>query len=321
MANRILVSGMGGELGTRVTNLLEADASVDEIVGYDIDPPRRRTTRADFRLIDPRDERGVLSLFREFEPTALLHLAVYEPHARANPASAATRTSLGISHALAAADQCRRLGHVVIRSGTEVYGSGRKSHSKPDESAPLRPTSAFGRSLAQLEATVAAWSAKSEVRVATIRLAPVVGAHFPSPLGRCLRLPAVPVRPGSCRGFSVLHQEDAAAVLVAANTKRFDGVLNAVAAGSVSALGAARMGRRIPIPVVGPGWLPARWTSELMGAPLPDYVRELLTRGRLADGSAALAALDWAPRWTTAEVIAELYEWAEVQYLEVLEQK
>ena len=43
---RILVSGMGGELGTRVTNLLEELGSVEAVVGFDLDPPRRRIPRA-----------------------------------------------------------------------------------------------------------------------------------------------------------------------------------------------------------------------------------------------------------------------------------
>ena len=39
---RVLITGMGGELGTRVANLLESDPGVDEILGMDWSPPRRR---------------------------------------------------------------------------------------------------------------------------------------------------------------------------------------------------------------------------------------------------------------------------------------
>src|SRR5438067_13677065 len=84
----MLVTGMGGAIGTRVTNILEADERVDDILGVDIDPPRRRLYRADFHRVDPRDRRRLIKIVREFEPTAVVHLGVYEPNARAGPALA-----------------------------------------------------------------------------------------------------------------------------------------------------------------------------------------------------------------------------------------
>ena len=67
--SKVLVTGMGGELGTRVAQLLEEKSWATEIIGVDFVPPRRRLRRAEFRRIDPRDrdrlaafveERGVL---------------------------------------------------------------------------------------------------------------------------------------------------------------------------------------------------------------------------------------------------------------------
>ena len=58
---RILITGMGGELGTRVAQLLEAERWVDALAGMDIDPPRRRLKRADFHRIDPRNRRLTFS--------------------------------------------------------------------------------------------------------------------------------------------------------------------------------------------------------------------------------------------------------------------
>ena len=51
---RVLVTGMGGELGTRVAQMLEERPEVGEIVGCDFVPPRRRLRRSEFRRIDPR---------------------------------------------------------------------------------------------------------------------------------------------------------------------------------------------------------------------------------------------------------------------------
>src|SRR5256885_7363555 len=89
---RVLVTGMGGEIGTRVTNLLEGDSRVDDLLGVDIDPPRRRLYRAEFRRVDPRERRNLVRIVRDFEPTAVVHLGLYEPNARAGPALARSLT-------------------------------------------------------------------------------------------------------------------------------------------------------------------------------------------------------------------------------------
>src|SRR4026209_2505715 len=83
---------MGGEIGTRVTNLLEADDRVDDILGGDLAPPRCGLRRAEFHRVDPRDRRKLVRIIRDFEPTAVVHLGVYEPNARAGPALARSLT-------------------------------------------------------------------------------------------------------------------------------------------------------------------------------------------------------------------------------------
>ena len=74
---------------------------------------------------------------------------------------------------------------------------------------------------------------------------------------------------------------------------------------------AVRMGGRVPIPVAGPGWWVAARTAELLGAPLPPHARELLERGGVADGAAAVRVLGVSPR-STPEVVQELYRWETV---------
>ncbi|MEZ5140549.1 MAG: hypothetical protein R2711_17775 [Acidimicrobiales bacterium] len=151
------------------------------------------------------------------------------------------------------------------------------------------------------------------VPVTALRLGPIVGPSIPSPLGRYLRLPAVAVDPLSELPFSLLHQEDACQAMVAAARVGHDGPLNVVGAGAVTATQAVLMGRRIPVPVVGPGWRVAAAAAELLGAPLPPHCQELLTRGCTADGALARTVLGIDPR-TTHEVVAQLYRWDEVDH-------
>lgn len=312
---RLLVTGMGGELGTRVAQILEARSDVESIVGIDIDPPRRRLSRSTFLRINPRDHGRLVEAVTEAQPTVVVHLGIFEPHARLGPTAARAATeSMGLA-VLGAAAECPSLERIVVRSGIEVYGRRRNGPTRPDESVPPQPTTGFGTSLLQVEGLASSAGGAAGVPVTALRFAPLVGPHFPSPLGRYLRLPMVPVSLTGDRPFVLLHQEDAAVAIVSAVDRGPDGPVNVVATGAVTASQAARLGGRIPLPVIGPAWVAARAAGEVLGAPLPQHVQELLVRGRVADGHHAGALLGVTPTRSTPDVVRELYEWASVVYL------
>lgn len=309
---RVAITGMGGELGTRVATLLEDHDEVTEIMGVDVEPPRRHLRRSDFHRVDPRNRTRMVDVLGSFEPQVLLHLGVYEPNARSSPRSATSRTASGTVAAVDAARHGGALTHVVMRSGIEVYGRGKGAPDRPDESVAPAPTCAFGQSLLHAERVVAEAARRSDVPAAVLRFGPVLGPHFPSPLGRLLRLPVVPVPAFGGGPFCVVHREDAARAIVAAVLRGdVDGPVNVVAPGQVSAWEAVRLGGRVPMPTLWLGWQAARMGTEISGAPLPDHVVELLTRGRLADGSRAGDRLGVTSEHSTEEVVRHVHEWGE----------
>ena len=311
---RVLVSGMGGELGSLVAARLEAETWVGELVGIDVDPPRRRLRRATFHRVEPTDRARIVDLVTSFDPHVVIHFAVYEPDARAAPAQAAMWSTAAALNILGAAAECGSLQSIVVRSGLEVYGRGRGTTTRPTETAQVAPTSAFGRQLAEVERIAGDVARSCGIPVAHMRLAPVMGPHVPSPLGRLLRLPVVPFDLLSDPPFAVIDNRDAAAATAAAARLQHDGALNVVAVGATTARLAARRGRRVSAPVVGPQWRVARLTAQLLGAPVPEHVAELLGRGRLADGSLAADVLGVVPAWTTPQVIDGLYAWESVAH-------
>ena len=104
----------------------------------------------------------------------------------------------------------------------------------------------------------------ADVSVTSVRLAPVVGPHLPSPLGRVLRLPVVPVSLLADPAFSVIDDQDAARAFVLAATARVDGAVNVVSPGAVTATQAVRMGGRWPVPLLGPEWRVASLISSAL---------------------------------------------------------
>lgn len=313
---RVLVSGMGGELGSLVAAHLEAEPWVERIVGIDVDPPRRRLRRAEFHRLAPDHREPIVELVTSFDPHVLVHIAVWEPDARASTALARRFTAEAATTFLGAAAEARSLEHVVVRSGIEVYGRGRHALTRPDETVAPHPTSEYGRMLVGLEQAAGRVGATLGIPVASIRLAPVLGPHVPSPLGRLLRQPAVPFSALADPAFSVVQDHDAAAAITAAARHRVDGPVNVVAPGAITGRQAIRRGKRLPLPLIGPEWGLTRRLSHLIGAPIPDHVLEVLHRGRLADGSSAAEALGITPQVTTAEVIDRLYAWPSIVRVE-----
>ncbi|MGQ0804440.1 MAG: NAD-dependent epimerase/dehydratase family protein [Actinomycetota bacterium] len=314
---RVLITGLGGELGTRLAQLLEARDDVTEIVGTDIDPPRRRLRRSEFTRIDPRDRDRLVDFVTDFAPSAVAHYGVYEPDSRVGPRDARELTEACTTAILGAATRTGKLDRVVVRSGLEVYGRGRGRPLVPAEDATPAPTTAYGRSCLDVETAAVALGRHHDVPVAALRLAPVVGSHVPSPLGRLLRLPAVPVPAFADPAFSVLHQMDAARAFLEALVRGYDGPLNVVGPGAASPGQAVRLGGRVPVPVVGPAWAVARRVAEIAGAPVPGHVVELMRDGRAGDGSRAIDALGLSDLRPTQDVLAELFEWATVTPLTV----
>lgn len=309
---RVFVSGVGGELGTQIASLLEDEPWVGALAGIDADPPRSRFKRTTFHRIHPDEHDRIVSTVIDFDPHVLVHVGVWEPDARANPKLAAELTDRAATSILGAAAECPSLEHVVVRSGIEIYGSGRGRLTRPDEFAPVRPTSEWGNTVADIERTAASVADRVGVTVGAVRLASVIGPHVPSPLGRLLRQPAVPFNVLGDPSFAVIRQNDAARAIVAAARERLGEPVNVVASESITVMQAARRGRRLPVPTFGPQWPITRRLSHLAGAPIPDHVAELLANGRLADNGRMRELLGIVPEQTTPEVIDSLYGWPSV---------
>ena len=214
---RVLVSGMGGDLGSRVAAQLEHEDWVGELVGIDVDPPRRRLHRAD---VPPRsrpiEHDRTVETITAFNPHVVVHISVWEPHSRANPATARQLTDDAATSILGAAAECRALESVIVRSGIEVYGRAHGAPTRPDESADVDPTCDYGEMLAGIERTAAAIGRRVGVSVGAIRMGTVLGPHVPSPLGRVLRMPAVPFSVLADPPFAVVEDVDVARAFVAA---------------------------------------------------------------------------------------------------------
>ncbi len=313
---RILITGMGGAIGTGVAQKLERDPD-NEILGVDLMPPRRHLRRAKFHLVQTGDISLRTTLIRDFDPEVIVHLGVYEPHARSNPLDSTRRTRAVTRSVFHAGLDCGSLRHIVVRSGIEVYGRERGTALRPDEDTPINPTSRFGRALAEVEESARAFSSLRDIPVTILRFAPIIGPYIPSPLGRYLRLPVVPVVAPVDSPIQLVHIDDVCDSTVAAVRARVGGVFNIVGEGAVTGSQAARLGNRLIVPVWGPGWQLSKLATAAFGSPLPEHTAEAMRRGQTADGSRAHKELDFVPARTTRECVEDLYQWASIVRVDV----
>jgi UDP-glucose 4-epimerase len=313
---KVAITGVGGVMGTGVAQLLDRDPGI-KMLGIDMDPPRRRLENVDFHRVPPHEFETTEGLIRDFDPEVIVHMGIYEPHSRSNPQDAQFRTRSSTRAVFRAALESPSLRHVVVRSGIEIYGRSRATPLRPDENTVVRPTTRFGRSLAEVEASAGAFAASCDVPVTVLRLAPVVGPYIPSPLGRYLRLPIVPFAAPLDGPIQLLHINDAHAAFLAAVRRRIGGVFNIVGEGAVTGSQAARMGGRTILPVWGPMWVLARAVTAALGSPLPEHSLEAMQRGQTADNTRARTVLDFTPEYSTPQCAADIYEWVQIERIQV----
>ena len=310
---RVLVTGMGGELGSLVASLVEATDWAGDILGFDVDPPRRLLRRSRFVRVGADERDRISDLIETFNPHVILHVGVWEPHARLATDEARHHTEIVAKAVFDAAHSAESLETVAVRSGIEIYGAAAHSPRIAVESTPTAPDTVYGHMCALIESKAVELRTARGVNVCTLRLAPVLGAHVPSPLGRILRLPVVPYHGARNPVFCVVEDRDAATAFVQAADRDADGTVNIVANGAISMLRATNIGKRIPLPTFGPGWSIARAVASAAGAPVPDHVADLISHGRLAASNEAAHLLRFAPAHSTTEVIERLYMWPSVE--------
>jgi nucleoside-diphosphate-sugar epimerase len=306
----VVVTGIAGSLGQRVSARLTARPDVDRVVGIDVVPPDWADPKLDVRIVDlaipqgPDDE--VVTALEAAD--SVIHLAWRTPESNGGPTgdglSAAATNRRALQRILRAA-AIAELGSVVHLSSATVYGAWPDNQIPLTEDAPLRPNPefAYGVGKADAERAVAEWAEEHpQVRVAVLRPAVTVGS--PEPLYEALGAIKAPGAGDGRRPVQYLHVDDLAEAVIVAWEQRLSGVYNvapdtgvredaarALAGGVAKVTLPARLSHAV-----------AAWTWQLWRSGVPVEARAYAIHPWVIAPD-RLKAAGWAPQYSSEEAL------------------
>ncbi len=306
---RVLITGIAGQLAGQLAARLEADDRVASIVGFDVREPSAELRRTEFVRADLRDPLVARTIASTAADT-VVHLSL-----TAAPSSAGGRSRMkelnviGTMQLLAAAQKSDRLRKLVVKSTTAVYGS---SYADPalfreDVTPRAAPRSGYSKDAVEVEGYARAFGRRRrDVTLTILRFANFVGPTVDTPLTRYLSLPVVPTVLGHDPRLQLCHETDAVEVLYRATVGEHPGIYNVAGPGMVYLSQALRLAGRPAVPVPAPlasglaGLLKRSGRVDFSGDQL-----QFLSFGRVGDIDRMRRAFGYEPRFSTRAALAD----------------
>lgn len=307
--NIVLVTGVAGELGSRLLARLGNNPDLERVIGVDTAQPRpeilRRAGHAEFVRADIRNPL-IAKIISSAKVDTVVHASTH-----AHPAGPSRRGAvkevnvIGTMRLLAACQKSPLVRKLVVKSSAAVYGAGARSPAVFGEDAELGPTSPSGyaKDAVEMEGYVRGLSRRRpDITVTMGRFANIVGPDVDTVLTRYFALPVVPTVLGFDSRLQMLHSSDALAALEIATLEDKPGVYNIAADGVLTLTQAIRRAGRIELPLPR-SMLPSVGTV-LRSARIVDFSADqvsLLNFGRVVDTTRLKKDFGYTPRWSTRD--------------------
>ena len=304
-----VVTGVSRYFGGKVADLLVGQPGVDRVIGVDVVPPptplESEFIRADIRspvLGRIMDDAGV---------DTVVHMGVIATPRQAGGRSVMKDINvIGTMQLLAACQRAESVRNLVVKSTAAVYGSGPRDPALiTEEDLPRHPpTSGWAKDSAEVEDYVRSFGRRrSDVRIATLRFANIVGPGMRTGMTSYLTMPVVPTVLGFDPRLQFVHEDDAVDVTRRVVLQRSRGTYNIAGDGVVLLSQAIRMMNRMMVPLPS-AVLPFAGRSLARGA-WADFSRDqirYLTYGRALDTSAAANDLGFQARFSSEQALESL---------------
>jgi UDP-glucose 4-epimerase len=310
-SKRILITGLSTYWGGRLAKALEADDSIEAIVGVDNEEPSVELERTEYVKVGTQH-----ALLRRVVEAAEIDTVVdtrlVVDSATTSQRKAHENNVIGTMNILAACggpNSCVR--KFVFKSSTHFYGSEQDDPAFFDEAMgrPHAPRTPIERDILEAEAAVAEFADKApEVTVSLLRFANVLGPDVRTSHIGLFSLPAVPMILGFDPRYQFVHEDDVVHALEHVVQRPVPGVYNVAADGVLALSEVAGLLGKPYAPVLPPwGTALAASVARRLGIALPPEMLNQLRFGRGVDNR-RLKAAGFEYGYTSREAVVALGE-------------
>ena len=309
---RVLITGIAGQLAGFVARALEQRDDVLEVIGIDVREPQHDLFRTEFVRADVRNP----LVARVIEASAIdtvVHLSTTSlPSSAGGRARMKELNVIGAMQLFAACQRAPTVRRIVLKSSTAVYGS---EHTDPalfreDETPRTPPKHGFGKDATEIEGYARALGRRRrDVDLVVLRFANLLGGRIDSAFHALFTLPVVPTVLGFDPRLQFCHDEDAVEVLVRATTQAPAGIYNVAGDGVLYLSQCVRLAGRLPVPVPMP--FAAAVAGGLRRAGRADIAADqlrFLQFGRVVDTTRLRTGFGYTPRYTTRETFEDFVQ-------------
>ncbi|MCU1674894.1 MAG: NAD-dependent epimerase/dehydratase [Frankiales bacterium] len=302
----VLVTGVSRYLGSRLAAVLQADPSIERVIGVDTVAPKldvqKVLGRTEFVRADIRNPL-IAKVIAQAEVDTVVHLNVI-----ATPLGAGGRTAMkeingiGTMQLLAACQKAPSMQKLVVKSTTAIYGSSPRDPALFTEDVEPRslPKSGYAKDAVEVEGFVRGFGRRRpDVTLTLLRFTNFTGPTIDSALARYFSLPVVPTVLGFDPRIQLCHEDDGIEVLRRSTVEDHPGIYNVGGAGVLLLSQAIRRIGRPSFPIPSPAV--SLVAQAFRRAGLVDFSPEqmrYLQHGRVADVSRLARRFGWSPRPT-----------------------
>jgi UDP-glucose 4-epimerase len=303
MGRVVLVTGVARYLGGRLAQVLQADPSVERVIGVDVVPPTADLGAAEFVRADIRNP-IISKVISSASVDTVVHMSVLAQPGRAGGRTIMKEVNvIGTMQLLAACQKAPSVRKLVVKSSTTVYGASPKDPAMFTEDMEPRslPRSGFAKDSVEVEGYVRGFARRRpDADVTVLRFANFLGDKMETPMSAYFELPLIPTVLGFDPRLQFMHPDDGLDCLRLCTVEQRPGTFNVAGDGVLTLSQAIRKTGRPRLP------LPSALVSSVGGlvrrANVVDFSPEqlrFLTYGRGVDTTRMREVLRFRPSYST----------------------